>query len=409
MNKGNTMFAFSSKLWYNKRRVSANGEATVYIQVTINRQHDEYDQKLRWPVDKIDIDNFRLLPRWPKDLEVSDYNLIIKCAQAKHTEILLTYRLRKEPIDIKKFAQELRTFDSKECFITFFQNECERRFRKKEIEKKTYQNGKAVLLQVMAYDNLSLFKNINKKWIHGFKLFLENATYGRENKKYKRGTIWDRIKTTLAYLQLATEEPMIYVSEDVFKFSNPKPPEETTFLNRKELHALIDLHDQDLTSVQNRVLDAFLFACFTGLRISDLYDVNSKWEVQDDFLDFIPFKNRKRGKLLRIPLLPIARSFINKKGLKYFDLPNSVQFNETLKQLADYASIRKVLTAHVARHTFGYLYMTTIGNLYGLKELLGHSKIETTQRYAHLDDEYKYETTLGIQKGFGEIVLKIAR
>jgi len=44
--------------------------------------------------------------------------------------------------------------------------------------------------------------------------------------------------------------------------------------------------------------------------------------------------------------------------------------------------------------------MTTVGNLYGLKEILGHSKIETTERYAHLDDEYQLEQTMLIQQGF---------
>src|SRR5690606_26350749 len=131
----------------------------------------------------------------------------------------------------------------------------------------------------------------------------------------------------------------------------------------------------DLTDRQLRILRAFLFTCFTSLRISDVYSANSDWEVQDNFLEFIPFKNRKRGKIIKIPILPIAKRFVKKGNGLYFDLPNSVQYNETLKELADKAQINKNITSHVGRHTFGYLYMVNVGNIYGLQQILGHAKL----------------------------------
>lgn len=402
------MFSFSSKLWYNKRRISPDGMATVYIQVTIDRQHDEFDLKLRWPAHKIDTSGFRLLPRHQKDNEASDYNLLIKCEQAKYTEILLTYRLRKANLTIKQFALELRTIDTKECFISYMRKEAKRRFDKKEIAKKTYQNAMAVLVQIMNYDNLSLFKNINLKWLKGFKSYLSNATYGKDEKKYKPGNIWDRIKVTVAYLRLASEEPMISVDSSVFSLNNPPPEAETVYLTKLEIRRLMDLQFCDIGDQEMRVLKGFLFCCFTGLRISDLYQANGDWEMQENMLQFIPHKNRHKGRVLRIPLLPIARSFIQKDDIKFFDLPSQGQFNINLKDLAAAASIKKNLHAHIGRHTFGYLYMKAVGDIYGLKELLGHKKLETTLRYAHIDDEYKYDTAKAIEKGFGDLVLKIA-
>jgi len=407
MKNGNTMFKFSSRLWYNNRRISKTGTASIYIQATINREHDEFPLKLTWPVDKIDIAQFKLLPRYKNDPEVFDYNLLIDCERAKCTDILLTYRLRREQITMKKFTREFRIYDSKECFVSFFRREADRRYLKKEISKKTFQNAKAVLAQVMEYDNLSLFKNIDEEWMKDFRLYLHNKEF-RPGMFYAQGTVWDRLKTTLSYLKLASIEPMIFVNEEVFKFKYSKPPEETTYLDKEELRRLIILQEGDLTDRELRVLKAFLFCCFTSIRISDLYQVNYRWEIQKNFLDFIPQKNKHKGRKIRIPFLPIARTFITShNSLTFFDLPNQVQYNETLKVLADKAEINKVLTSHVGRHTFGYLFMTGVGDIYALQKILGHAKIETTLRYAHIDDEHKYEAALKIEKGFGDLAFKI--
>src|SRR5690606_16878828 len=112
-------------------------------------------------------------------------------------------------------------------------------------------------------------------------------------------------------------------------------------------------------------------------------------------------KNRnKKPKKIQIPLVPLARNLIDESLRNFFDLPTEQEYNRTLKDLAHKAGINKKLTSHVGRHTFGYLYMTTVGNLFALREILGHSDIVTTERYAHLDEEYKMEQALLMQKGF---------
>ena len=39
---------------------------------------------------------------------------------------------------------------------------------------------------------------------------------------------------------------------------------------------------------------------------------------------------------------------------------------------------------HDLRHTYAALYLENGGDIYGLKELLGHRQIQTTMIYAHL-------------------------
>ena len=122
--------------------------------------------------------------------------------------------------------------------------------------------------------------------------------------------------------------------------------------------------------------------------------------MSDDYLHFLPYKNRKKGIWLQIPLMGPAKSIVLRATSNFFDLPNRAQFNETLKELARKAEINKRLHSHMGRHTFGFIFMTSIGNLLALKELLGHKKIEATQRYAHLNNEYKLQSVRKMAESF---------
>lgn len=52
------------------------------------------------------------------------------------------------------------------------------------------------------------------------------------------------------------------------------------------------------------------------------------------------------------------------------------------------AGIRKI-RIHDARHTYASLFMMSgMGSLYDLKKVLGHSSINTTERYAHLSNAH---------------------
>ncbi|NQD71324.1 tyrosine-type recombinase/integrase [Sphingobacterium shayense] len=113
-------------------------------------------------------------------------------------------------------------------------------------------------------------------------------------------------------------------------------------------------------------------------------------------------KNKdRRPKTIKIPIAPMAIEFIHDSiSNKLFNLPTQQEYNRTLKDIAIKVGINKRITSHVGRHTFGYLFMTAVGDIYALKEIMGHSKIETTQRYAHLDEEYKLEQVMKMQGGF---------
>ena len=403
-NYGESMFSFSAKLYYDKRRINKHsGEASLSLQVIIEREHKPFPLKLRWPVDKIDLEKQILLPRMKKDPDVQDYNLIIQSERAKYTEIQKAYRLRNEDLSLDKFKAELKVFNDRESFSNYLERESKRRHYIKDICKKNMENVHAVKLQVLAYDPVPSFKNINTNWMEGFKTYLTTKEY-KPGKFYKQGTIWDRIRVVKAYLNRASKEPMIYVNESAIQFTNKEPKYETVYLNKEEITRLIILHSSGgLTQIEYNVLSAFLFTCFTSLRISDVYRANSRWQVSKTTLKFMPQKNIKSRKVIEIPIMSMAKQFIiNIHGL-YFELPSKQEYNRTLKDLAIKSEIFINLTSHVGRHTFGFLFMTTVGNIYALKEILGHEKIETTLRYAHLNRDYLLESVKSIESSFTDV------
>ncbi len=355
---------------------------------------------MKWPVTKIDVRQNLLLPRFKGDPDVSDFNLIIEDTRAKHHKIYKDYRVREQPLDMAKFAKEVVVFNDRDCFLTFMETEAKRRHTRKEIDRKTFQNANATRKVLAKYDPESLFKDIDLKWMKRFKVFLIAEGY-------KPGTIWARIKEVKTYLKLASLEPMIYVRPEAVSFPNPKVATDTTFLEEDEVRRLMILsRNGGLTHVQENVLKAFLFTCFTSLRISDVYRINSNWLISDGVLKFIPKKNEKRGKFLTIKLMPMANAFIMNLTGKYFTLPTEQEYNRTLKDLAKEAEINKRLTSHVGRHTFGALYMTANRDIHGLQEVMGHSKMETTQRYAHLGDDYQKEAVKQIQDKFSDLIIR---
>jgi len=57
------------------------------------------------------------------------------------------------------------------------------------------------------------------------------------------------------------------------------------------------------------------------------------------------------------------------------------------------ANMSKKIHFHGLRHTYASNFMMNGGDIYALKEILGHKSIDTTNRYAHLDRKYLQEAS----------------
>lgn len=173
-----------------------------------------------------------------------------------------------------------------------------------------------------------------------------------------------------------------------------------TFLTYDELQTIMN---KEFTIPRLALVrDIFIFACFTGLAFSDVSTLNRENLMQDNNGDWWIRKGRiklehrrKASSISNIPLLPVPLAILK----KYEDAPVCLKkgcclpvfcnqkVNSYLKEIADFCGIRKNLTTHVARHTFGTT-ITLANNvpLQDVSAMLGHASTRMTQHYARVMD-----------------------
>ncbi|WP_343322272.1 site-specific integrase [Sphingobacterium multivorum] len=408
------MFKISLKLFTWKTRIQQNGMSALYVESYISGIGPKADRKqfnlnLEWPSDKIDFGKNELRQRFKNDPDVNDYNLIIRDHISKINEIAKRFRLQNRILSNEMVERELLYFDASRSLVAFMQLSRRERYASKEIVKRTYMNHLSTINSIIDFRPLTVFPEIDKKWFADYRNYLKSEV--RENgrivkKAIQDNTIWTRIKDVKAYLAIASEHHGIYVPEFGPKeIKNSYHKKEAVYLRKEEVIKLINKLDEDVLGAQDyQVLSAFLFCCFTAFRISDLYESTYQWMVSDNFLQFLMVKNSEnKPKTITIPLIPIAKRFISNNRGKFFDLPTEQEYNRTLKVFMKECGINKKVTSHTARHTFGHLFMKFGGNILALNKILGHTKIETTMTYAHLDDDDNFDFALKVNDEFKDI------
>jgi site-specific recombinase XerD len=145
-----------------------------------------------------------------------------------------------------------------------------------------------------------------------------------------------------------------------------------------------------------RVRDLFVFQIYTGLSYIDMAELNEdSIEIGIDGKQWIVINRRKTGTRSSIPLLPRAQEVLDKYKTdplciaeqKLLPVCTNQRMNGYLKEIADLCEIKKPLTTHIARHTFA----TTITLSHGVpietvSKMLGHSDLKTTQIYSKVVD-----------------------
>lgn len=181
----------------------------------------------------------------------------------------------------------------------------------------------------------------------------------------------------------------------------PKCPKRLpAFVKEQEMADIVEKKDfgSGFVACRNKAI----IACFyeTGIRLSELVGLN----VGDvDFSASVIKVLGKRNKHRLIPLMSELRSLIeeymdvravvavcDEKAL--FVTQKGVRINTTAvyrivnKCLKESATVAKN-SPHVLRHTFATAMLNNDAELGAVKELLGHSKLATTEIYTHLTFE----------------------
>jgi integrase len=159
--------------------------------------------------------------------------------------------------------------------------------------------------------------------------------------------------------------------------------------------------------------EMILFAINTGLRTNDVF--NLKWEdidLEQRSIKLITGKNRK---VLAIPMNDTAFGIVQhrqKHGPYVFYNPmTGDRFWDVKAALS--AAVKRAgidhVTWHVFRHTFASRLTRNGVDIVTVKELLGHSNISVTMRYAHSNQETKRNAVQRITSSSDRVVTIVPR
>mgnify|MGYP002623900940 CR=1 FL=1 len=365
-----------------KKRLRKNGTAEVQIRAYQNGKAKYFSTGI-----------FLTPYQWSKkQLKVIDhpnsfeYNAEIRRQLDNVEAFSLHWVKAKGSITLEQLEHFYR-YDDAGSFTAFWQCEME---EEKQLTARTKKNHKTAFNHWIAFRKDVQFTELDfnlvrefDKYLHGLKLHLN--------------TIYAHHKQVRRYINLAIKKGLIEVNNNPYLHFSPKTKEsERTVLLKEEVSKLELLEFSKKDFFLEVIRDMFLFACYTGLRFSDLHQLRHENIEQDESGLLLNIVAQKTGKGLRLPLYKLhnqkPEEIIKKHqipshrgGDLVFYAYTNQYYNRALKRIAELAGINKTITSHVARHTFA-THLASKVPLHILKTILQHSKIETTMVYVHLSN-----------------------
>lgn len=223
----------------------------------------------------------------------------------------------------------------------------------------TKESWEHCLSHLLIYEKRQLaFKDVTKRWIEGFRDYLDREACVRDIDERKRsearkpiseGTKALYFRKLSAALNQAVKDGIIPASpmNGIARFKEPESTREYLTMDELRRLAKADCPDPELKR-------AFLFSCLTGLRWSDI--VSLKWsEVEEDGGNMrIVFRQQKTGSLEYLDISQQAAGFLGERAgdedavFGRFLAPKTDQ--RSVKAWVKASGIKKHITFHMARH-----------------------------------------------------------
>lgn len=263
------------------------------------------------------------------------------------------------------------------------------------LDKKTGFNFQNVYVDFYTFFEENMKSNYSSV-LKSFKTFMRNKNIAVKDidrelcKKYAK-YLEERYKPNSAHSYFSTFKTMLNAAiKDEIIEKNPAnhiviKQEDTNreFLTADEIKILLKT-----TKTDNDICSGFLFSCFTGIRLSDV----RRLKFSDFDGEFIIFKQKKTGGILRLKLLPDAIRIIDQqkeccKNQYIFNLMSTATVERYLMQWTKDAGLSKHITYHASRHSFSILCISSGMDIYSICKLLGQKNIKTTMIYLRFLDE----------------------
>ncbi|MCX8095064.1 MAG: tyrosine recombinase XerC [Caldisericia bacterium] len=260
----------------------------------------------------------------------------------------------------------------------------------KNSSKHTLRAYKRDLLDYYEYvkKNELDYKNISRNSLRGF--LIELREKGLDKRSISR-----KISSIRSFYKFLLKDGVIdknpIISLELPKIDKKLP----TFLTEEEVVKLINYpNDKTLIGFRDKLILIFLYS--TGMRVSEIVSLKvsqlnlEKGEViitGKGKKDRVIFLTEELKDMIKVYLNKRKKNsnvlFINRNGKPLTDKGIRLLVEKYAKKVIPY----KKVTPHTLRHTFATHLLTNGADLRVVQELLGHTKLSTTQIYTHLTKE----------------------
>jgi len=313
------------------------------------------------------------------------YNMILDAIDKKSIKLLVDNFLNEEyPLSLVQFKDRLLGLNhnlTEQSFNNYILSYLEE--HRTKFKSETWFGYKSQISKLLKFKKEILFSDINEKFINDYKEYMLKTLGNNENTASKSL----RVLRTFVNISIRFG----YIKTNPFQYTSIKKVDgKRDFLSIKELNKLTDYYNKNNFTklLEKDILGYFLFACYTGLRYSDLKTFST-----DSIIDnSIHLRMHKTGYLVNIPLSKKAKMFLPSKtcdGSNVFRMYCNKVTNKVLKKIGTELGFNKKLTCHVARHTFATTSISLGIPIEVVSKLLGHTSIRTTQVYAKIVDTVK--------------------
>jgi site-specific recombinase XerD len=254
--------------------------------------------------------------------------------------------------------------------------------------KSKKEHCKKVLKYLKQYDNKIQLSAISSLWFESFQNWL------LDHPNLSPQTCENYCNAIRAALKRATRDNIISKDPSTFVKHIRITEKIKSYLTIQEIRCLIKTPLGG--ELGKEIKKAFIFALYTGLRISDLKKI--KWVDINEARMQVELQQGKTQRAVFIPLkqdIWLSLVELRKDTQSDFIFPklsaSKTNTNQYLVQWGKKAGILKPMGWHIARHSFATLSLEAGGDLFTVQKLLGHTKISTTQVYAKVTDQRRRE------------------
>jgi integrase/recombinase XerC len=372
---------------------NSSGQNTVYLRLRESRRKKDISLGIQvfeknWnsrnnSVKKTDRDYLRK-------------NKLIQKYISKAHAILDEHFFHDKDLSFDLFVKKLRNNNYNDgAFCDFVLEKLENR----NMSHETYKAYKSQVSKLNQFRKKIAFSDLTPDFVHQYQKFLIQELKNNENTTHKS------LRILKAFINWAIEDE--HMEKNPFKNIKTKHINgNREYLSVLELEKLEKLYQSGSLkyNLQN-VLRYFLFACYTGLRYTDLKELNfkniKKRNAGRKEIEVIEITMHKTKMQVTIPLTEKAKAVLPKKYSKHqvvFKTLTNQKTNQNLKQIIKEANIDKNITFHSARHTLATTGLEMGIPIEVISKILGHTELKTTQIYAKVNDSLKYREMMKLDK-----------